>query len=211
MVNLEQWLMLLALSSLAFGGCQLQSWQLGRGRMFAQVGIVMLVPLIAALMSGFLAAQSVVTLQQQLIAQAEFLSVLVLLEALLVSFSVKGYKLPLLSTLGAIVYGQMLFYQAGWLSWSFMAQGVVYGAGMAAVLLFCWALAAQQPSLAKVLVVSMLVFSMVQLAQLPPPRQFEAVIDFSAIVVCLAGIASLILLGTLYGYGLSHLKKRTLN
>jgi len=52
------------------------------------------------------------------------------------------------------------------------------------------------------------VFSMVQLAQLPPPRQFEAVIDFSAIVVCLAGIASLILLGTLYGYGLSHLKKQ---
>jgi len=199
MVNLEQWLMLLALISLALGGCQLNSWQVGRERILGG-GVISLVVALTISLSDFLAAQSVIALQQQLATHAEVLSVVVLLEALLVCCAMTRYKLPLVSTFGAIIYGQMLFYQAGWLPWSFLAQGAVYGTGVAALIIFFWLLSHRQRLFGRGAMVGVVIISWTQLGQLPPPRQFEIPTDVQALVVCIAGFVSLIALGALYTF-----------
>jgi hypothetical protein len=191
MFSLEQWLMLIALIALLLQGYQLRTYALSRVGLL----IVVILPLITLMLSDYLAQQSVILLQQTLLAQSEFISVIVLLEALLTCFAVKGYKLPLISMFCSIVYGQMLFYQTGWFSWSFIVQGGVYGLGISVVLLLTIVLAKQQSRLPQVLIVILLGIIFLQSAQLPPPRQFELTPDYWAMIYSLGGACCLLLIG----------------
>jgi len=195
MFSPEQWLMLLALITLLFQGQQLRAYDLSKTALLLMVFL----PILTLSLSEYLARQSVIALQQTLLAQSQFMSAVVLLEALLTCFVIKGYKFPLVSMLLAVVYGQMLFYQTGWFSWSFNIQGAVYGLCISMMLILTTVLARQSSRFPPVIIGLLLMVIFLQLAQWPPARQFEVVTDYSALGYCLGGVISLLLIGYVIG------------
>jgi len=172
--------------------------------------LVVLPASICAGLSDFLVLQSVTVLQQHLLSQIELISIIVLLEAFFICFLTKGYKLPLVSTFAALVYGQMLFYQMGWFSWSFTVQGIIYGLVVSLMLLVTIKLSKKIIHLEKVLIITLLGITLIQTAQWPLTQQTPIESDFQSLIYSLGLISILILMGYVFTriyYKFSHRHK----
>jgi len=172
--------------------------------------LVVLPASVCAGLSDFLILQSVTVLQQQLLNQTELISAIVLLEALLICFLTKDYKLPLVSMLTTLIYGQMLFYQMGWFSWSFTIQGIIYGLVVSLALMLTINLCKKVIYLEKVIIFTLLGITLIQTAQWPLTQEPPIESDFLSLIYSLTMIFILILMGYVFTrvyYKLSHRHK----
>jgi len=203
MLNINEWLTLLALIAFMLQGFQLKkyssSWYI--------LVLVVLPASVCAGLSDFLILQSVTVLQQQLLTKIELISVIVLLEAFFIFFLTKDYKLPLVSMLTTLIYGQMLFYQMGWFSWSFTIQGIIYGLVVSLALTLIINLCKKVIYLEKVLIITLLGITLIQTAQWPLTQQTPIESDFQSLIYSLTMISILILMGYVFTrvyYKFSH-------
>ncbi|PAJ73711.1 hypothetical protein CJF42_14170 [Pseudoalteromonas sp. NBT06-2] len=206
MFSLDKWLILLILLAIVLQGYQLKdtfnAWIIGL--------IIVFPPLLCTILSEYLVMQSVTVLQQKIYSELELVCVIVLLETLLTCFLNKNYKLPLLSVIGAIIYGQMLFYQMGWFSLSFTVQGFVFGLVVSGVVLLTTTVSLKYEFLDKVLILSAVAIIWLQTSKWPLTRQLEITPDYRALVYCSITVLVLLCVGysLTYLYNLYNQRKR---
>lgn len=131
MLETNQWLLALTICVLSMQGTQLRFIS----SVSKLIAIAITIPIVTFLVSSFVALNNILEVQGFLKKQSQFILLIIMTEAALLYFFKPVYKLPLISAIGALFYGQLLFFQSGLVDLSFDLQGIIYGIGIS-VLIF---------------------------------------------------------------------------
>ena len=187
MLDSHHWVVIASLVIICLQGAQLRLFKSKLGLYF----ILMTVPIFTWLISDFVSRQSITYFQQMITEQLQTLQIVVLLEAALLCFT--RYKIPVLSTFLALLYGQLFWFQSGYFELSFTLQGIIYGVAIAAVLFVNKLISQDEPLWLNVLFITLLLTTYLTATELPSTSDIK--VNVSEILVSIASFSGVIFLG----------------
>jgi len=187
MLETNLWLLIAATCALSIQGIQLgrfrSSWILP--------GCCLLLIVICYYTSHFIASQNIQIWQKVANEQIQTVQIIVLLEITLALFL--GCKVLPISSLFALFYGQLIFFQQGWLSFPFHWQGAFYGMGVVSLFILNFILSKVEVFWGKQIFVLLGLATFLSASKLPQATSINN--NWYEMVISLAVLASFITLG----------------
>lgn len=191
----DLWLLISVLLVISLQGAQLtilrSKWHL------LLIGIAILT--LTTMLSDLVSKTNILKLNLVLERQQQLIFLLALLEAALICFHKPIYKLPMASAVGALLYGQLLFFQSGILTQSFALQGALYGLSVFSLLLLNRQLAKIETLWRFILIIFFVGLVMITTASSSTNTSRHLSIDINALIVSTISIMLLLLSGYVLG------------
>ena len=191
MLDVNSWLIIASISILSIQGAQLRCF---KPQWALPVAVVFPV-FLALMLSDFIATQSLTAWQSMANSQLQTLQIMVLLEAALACFS--QLKILPISTVLAFGFSHLYFLQQGFVDLTFTAQGVVYGAAIAVLLVTNHYLSNHEKYWSHILFAVLLMCTFLTSTSLYTPDNINADFSWAEMLISVMSFAGLVLLGAL--------------
>jgi hypothetical protein len=187
MIETNHWLLIAAACALSIQGIQLgrfkPSWILP--------GYCLLLIVICYFSSHFIAGQNIQVWQKVANEQIQTVQIIVLLEITLALFL--GCKILPISSFFSLFYGQLIFFQQGWLSFPFHWQGGFYGMGVVSLFILNFILSKVETFWGKQIFLLLGLATFLNASKLPQATSINN--NWYEMAISLAVLASFITLG----------------